>query len=118
MRNAFLGVLCAMACAACSALRPVETSTAAAQQQIASGQLLKPGDKVRLITADGKAHELTVTAIDADGTVEGKPESVRIADIVTVEKRELAVGKTTGLVLGIVIGLQVGEAVGDLFSWQ
>jgi len=109
MRNAFAMLLCAANVAACTTLAPVQLATDDAQQAIATGELLKPGNKVRLITTDGRAHDFAVVAIDtAEGTVEGEKESVRIADIVTVEKRKPSVGKTLGLVLGI-----VGQ-VGDL----
>ena len=84
------------------------------QQQIASGQPLRPGDKVKLVTTDGKVHEFASTANDAvEGTAKGPADSVRVDDIVTVEKREPALGKTIGLVLGIVGGLQLGAAIGD-----
>ncbi len=117
MKNTLMLLLCAVLGSACTTLRPVQLATDDAKQQITSGQLLKPGDKVRLITRDGKAHEFAITAIDAaEGTVKGHADSVRVADIVTVEKRAPALGKTLGLVLGIVGGLQIGAAIGDVVS--
>jgi len=117
MKNTLVWLLCAAIGSACTTLRPVQVATDEAQQALASGQLLKPGDKVRVITRDGKAHEFAITAIDtADGTVKGPADSVRVADIVTVEKREPALGKTLGLVLGIVGGLQLGAAAADIAS--
>ena len=115
MRNALVLLLCAATGSACTTLRPVGVSTDEAQRLIAAGELLKPGDKVRLFTADGKAHEFEITAIDAaDGTVKGATDSVRVAEIVTVANRELSVGKTLGLVFGIVGGLQLGAALGSI----
>jgi hypothetical protein len=115
MKNTLVLLLCAAIASACTTLRPVQVSTDRAKQAIASGQLLKPGDKVRLITTDGKVHEFAITAIDAaEGTVKGPADSVRVADLVTVAKREPALGKTLGLILGIVGGLQLGAAISDL----
>jgi len=115
MKNTLVLLLCAAIASACTTLRPVQLSTDNAQQQITSGELLKPGDKVRLITTDGKTHEFAITAIDvAEGTVKGPADSVRVADIVTVERREPALGKTLGLILGIVGGLQLGAAIGSI----
>ena len=112
----------ALVCAAlggsgCTTLRPSVMSTDEIHRQIDSGELLKPGDKVRLATKDGAVHEFQVTAIKADeGLVVGRNETVRIADIVGVGKRELAIGKTIGLVIGIVGGLQLGYALGSIGS--
>jgi hypothetical protein len=114
MKNTLVLLLCAVIGSACTTLHPVQLSTNNAQQQITSGQLLKPGDKVRLITTDGEVHDFAITAIDtADGTVKGAANSVRVADIVTVEKREPALGKTLGLTLGIVGALQLGAGIRD-----
>jgi hypothetical protein len=118
MKNAFAVFLCTANVAACTTLKPVQLPTNETHEQIANGELLNAGNKVRLITADGRAHDLTVVTIDAAaGTVKGENESVRIADIVTVEKRKPAVGKTLGLVLGIVGGLQLGAIVGEAASF-
>jgi hypothetical protein len=112
----------ALVCAAlgsygCTTLRPSVMSTDEIHRQIDSGELLKPGDKVRLTTKDGAVHDFQVTAIKTDeGLVVGRKESVRVADIVAVGKRELAIGKTIGLVLGVVGGLQLGHAAGNIGS--
>lgn len=62
--------------------------------------MVKPGDRVQLITADEAVHEFRVTAVDLDaGLIKGKDEAVRIADIVGVETRELSAGKTAAITL-------------------
>ena len=79
----------------CTTLRPSVLSADELRRQISLGELLKPGDDVRLTTMDGAVHEFAVMAVDTDaGLVVGSNESVRIADIVGAGKRELAVGKT------------------------
>src|SRR5258705_3313304 len=111
-------VVCAALCShGCTTLRPSVLSTDEIHRRIDSGELLKPGDKVRLTTKDGAVHDFQVTAIKTDeGLVVGQTESVRVADIVGVGKREIAVGKTIGLVIGIVGGLQLGYAIGSIGS--
>ncbi len=116
MKSLFLFALCcaALGSHACTTLRPSALSPDELHRQIESGELLKPGDEVRLTTMDGAVHEFAVRAVDTDaGLVVGSNESVRIADIVGAGKRERAIGKTVGLVIGIVGGLQLGAAIGS-----
>jgi hypothetical protein len=113
----FALVCAALGSCGCTTLRPSAMSTDEIHRQIDSGELLKPGDKVRLTTKDGAVHEFQVTAIKTDeGLVVGRNESVRIVDIVGLGKREFAIGKTVGLVIGIVGGLQLGSSVGSIGS--
>jgi predicted membrane GTPase involved in stress response len=114
---AFAAICAALCSHGCTTLRPSVLSTDEIHRQIVSGELLKPGDKVRLTTKDGAVHDFQVTEIKTDeGLVVGHTESVRVADIVGVGKREIAVGKTIGLVIGIVGGLQLGYAIGSIGS--
>jgi hypothetical protein len=70
---------------------------------ITQENLFEPGDRVKLVTADGSVHAFRVTQIDVDdGLVIGKEESVPIADIIAVETREVSVGKTAALSGGLV----------------
>jgi hypothetical protein len=88
---------------ACTTLRSTEASPADLQRMITQENLLKPGDRVKLVTADGSVHAFRVTQIDVDdGLVIGKEESVPIADIIAVETREVSVGKTAALTGGLV----------------
>jgi hypothetical protein len=115
----FALVYAALGSYGCTTLRPSVMSTDEIHRQIDSGELLKPGDRVRLATKDGAVHEFQITAIKTDeGVVVGRKESVRIADIVGVGKREFAIGKTVGLVIGIVGGLQLGHDIGSIGSWR
>lgn len=103
--------------AGCTSLHAVQMPKEDVQEQIASGQLLKPGDRVRLTTADGKVHDFAVTAVDAaDGTIKGARDSVRIAEVTTVAKRRVSVGKTLGLVFGVLIGVQVTHDVAEVVT--
>jgi len=86
---------------ACTSLRPIEAPREEVQRRILSEGLLEPGDRVRLVTADGMAHEFRVARVDVEaGVVSGGDETVRIADVTRLEKREVSALKT-GLLIGI-----------------
>ncbi len=92
--------------AGCPSLRPVETPPAELQRLIRDEDLIKPGDRVRLVTADGAVHELRVKQIDRDrDAVTGKDEAVPLADIIAVQTREIAVGRTAALAAGVYVGI-------------
>jgi hypothetical protein len=70
---------------------------------ITQENLIEPGDRVRLVTADDAVHKFRVTKVDVDaGLVVGSAEAVPIADIVAVETREVSVGKTAALTGGAI----------------
>jgi hypothetical protein len=73
-----------------------------------SGELLEPGDRVRLVTADEAVHTFRVTEVDRErGIVVGKDNEVPIANIVAVETRETSVGRTALLVGGVGYGIGI-----------
>jgi hypothetical protein len=76
-----------MAISGCTTMRPVDGSPAELQQYINSGELLEAGDRVRIVTADQKAHRFAITKIEA-GLIVGSNESVPIDQVVYVEKRQ------------------------------
>ena len=47
----------------CTHFKPVEMNSKTLQDKIRNGELIKEGDRVRVITKDGSSHILTVTAI-------------------------------------------------------
>ncbi len=92
----------ALASSACTTLKPKEATPEEVQRQLLSGELLQPGDRVRLVTTDETAYEFRVTEIDIEqGLVIGREERVPIVDVVAVETREVSVGKTALLVGGV-----------------
>ena len=91
---------------ACTTLQPIETPPEELHRQLAAGQLLEPGDRVRLVTKDEIVHKFRVSEIDVtNGLVVGHGKQVPIADIVAVETREVSVGKTALLVGGLGYGI-------------
>jgi hypothetical protein len=85
----------------CTTLHPVAGTSRELRQRIATGELLRSGDRVAIGTTDGREHAFTVKAVDP-GTIRGKHDSIPIDQVVFVHKREFSAGKTLCLVLGIV----------------
>jgi len=91
----------------CTTLQPVTENPASLQQRIASGELLKPGDDVDILTKDGRTHVFSVKSVNAS-TIDGQNESISIDQVVLVKKRKLNVGET---VLAVGLGVVVVAAV-------
>jgi len=79
--------------AGCTTLRPIEGTPAELQQRLNSGNLLKSGDRVSIVTADYKTHVFAVTAVSA-GFIEGRRQSVPVDQVVAVQKRQFSSAKT------------------------
>ncbi|MFT4788487.1 MAG: hypothetical protein ACI95X_001300 [Paraglaciecola sp.] len=98
MRNlVLLFLLCC--CQACMTITPVELSPDALHQRIATGEIIKPGDNIKIVTADGSHHEFRVTALTST-QVTGEEQTFEISDIIAVENRKVSWGKTALLVGG------------------
>ena len=104
IRIALLAAICLLT-VACNTMRPVLEPRDEFVEQIRSGALLKPGDRIRVVTDDGTREELRVAEIRADGTIVGERSEVRVSEIASLEKRERSWVKT-----GVLVGL-VGLAV-------
>lgn len=86
---------------ACSTLVPLELAPEALQQKITTQDLLQSGDRVKLVTADGKVHKLRVDRVDIDaGVIVGSNQNVVIADVIALETKEFSGGKTALLAAG------------------
>ena len=102
---AALVALVVLSNSACTTLRPTEALPEEIRSRILTGDLLAPGDKIRVITKDGRAHELRVAYVDPDRRiVAGADDAVSIDEIVALEKRELSFVKTGTLVGLVVLG--------------
>jgi hypothetical protein len=91
-----------ISCAGCTTLRPIEGTSTELQQRIDSGELLKAGDRVVIVTTDNKTHRFAVTGIAA-GLIEGKADSVPVDQVVSLERRQFSRAKTLALVCGVVL---------------
>jgi hypothetical protein len=96
----FITAALVLLCCACTTLRPTEASPEELQHRITHENLIEPGDRLRLATADGAVHKFRVTKIE-NGMVIGPNDSVPIQDIVAVETREFSIGKTAALAGGM-----------------
>ncbi len=95
-------LLGSLAGSACTSLSSKEATPEELRRQLLSGELLQPGERVRLVTTDETVYEFRIKEIDLDhGLVIGSDEQIPIADVVAVETREVSVGKTALLVGGV-----------------
>jgi hypothetical protein len=87
-------------------VKPVEAPPEELQRLITSENLLAPGDRVQLVTTDGARHEFRVTSVNVDeGFIRGDDEAVPIADVIALQTRKVAIGKTTALAAGLYVGI-------------
>jgi hypothetical protein len=85
----------------CTTLQPVSGNPATLQQRIGSGELLKRGDDVDILTKDGRTHVFSVKSVSAS-TIDGQHESISIDQIALIQRRKLNVGETA-LAVGLVV---------------
>lgn len=109
MRNLFV-LAALMICAGCTTLRPIAGTPTELREKIGSGQLLKAGDRVLIVTTDDKPHRFAVMSIDA-GIIQGKTDSVPIDQVASLQKRRFSGGKTIALVAGITVSAVLGVAI-------
>ena len=84
----------------CTSLQTIEAPPDRLHEQIRRENIVKVGDKVRIITEDQKEHQFVVTAIYED-EIRGEDVTIPIDSIVTLETREFSTGKTVLLGVGI-----------------
>jgi hypothetical protein len=63
--------------------------------------MLKHGDHVEVVTGNGQQLEFAVDSVD-DSSFQGGGHRVAFSDVRSISRKQIAVGKTTLLVLGIV----------------
>ena len=68
----------------CTTLRPIDGTPAELHRFINCGELLKPGDRVRIVTTDDKAHWIAITKVLA-GVIVGPNESVPVDQVMSLE---------------------------------
>jgi hypothetical protein len=98
--------------AGCTTLQPLAGNAESLRTELRSGEAVKPGDKVRVVTRDGLSRLLIVTALD-ENTLKGHPDGVETAgavvtlpidDIVFMEGKKISVGKTAAYTGGATVG--------------
>lgn len=88
--------------AGCTTLQPVNGTAADIQGRIASGQLLKAGDRVRVVTTSADTRDFTITDV-RDGVISGRDVTIPVAQVAEVQMREHSVTKTVLLVGGLIL---------------
>lgn len=97
----------------CTTLRPIAGQPEQIQEQILAGQLVVPGDRVRVTARDGSSQSFRVTEVGPNGELIGKDGHVAVGDIVALEKRRTSWVKT-GLLVGLLSwGLLGTRCTGD-----
>jgi hypothetical protein len=84
----------------CTSLQTIEAPPDKLHEQIRHENLLKVGDKVKIITEDQKDYQFVVTAINQD-EIRGEDVTIPIDSIAAVQTRVLSTGKTALLAGGI-----------------
>lgn len=84
----------------CTTLQPISQSRAQLQEQIASGNLLTRDDRIQVTLESGESFDLVVVRI-GDGMLQGRDRSVEIAEVVSIQRREVDSMKTAGLAVGV-----------------
>jgi len=85
--KSFTALALIIALTGCITMQAIDGSPTELQHFINSGELLKPGDRVRIVTADQKTHRFAITKVEA-GLIVGSNESVPVDQVMCVEKRQ------------------------------
>jgi|HubBroStandDraft_1064217.scaffolds.fasta_scaffold25298_1 hypothetical protein len=102
--------------AGCTTLRPIQGTSRELQERINSAELLKPGDRVLIVTTDDKNHAFKVTEVGS-GVIKGRATEIPVDQVASVKKREFSTGKTIALValslliVGGLVGFAASQAV-------
>jgi hypothetical protein len=92
----------------CTTLQPMANNAETLHEGLRGGEMIKPGDRVSVVTRDGLTRLLIVTELD-EYVLKGHPEgaemegvviAIPIDDIVYMDGEKFSVGKTTARTLG------------------
>lgn len=110
MRNPMtrcVALFAALSLAACTTLQPVAGGPAAWRSSV------EPGDTVKIATTDGRTLEFEVREV-TDAGLRGADQAVSFTAISSLQKKDLSVWRTVGLVVGI---LAAGALAGGSDSY-
>jgi hypothetical protein len=92
--------------AGCTSLQPVSFEPEVLRREIAAGNIVRRGDRVRVTTTAGETREFKVDLVTGDALV-GKDIQVPISDIASIETREYSPGRTGAFVGGATVAYAV-----------
>ncbi len=84
----------------CSTMKSAATQPVELQQKIRSGGVVAVGDRVAIVTSDGREYRFVVTDID-NTHIGGKGVQIPIDTIEGLRVREFSAGRTVALATGI-----------------
>ena len=117
VRAAVLGLIGAALLCGCVSVQKFDVPPQTLRDQIRSGELAQPGDRVSIVTATTGERVFVVTEVDQD-VIRGEGVEIPIDDVVGVTKLSLDVPKTALAVGGTYVGfyaliyIAVGIALG------
>lgn len=118
-RAAAWGLIGGLMLAGCMTTTTVTESPEVLRQEIRGGELVKPGDRVSVVTTRTGEHVFTVAEVDADA-IRGGGIEVPIDDVVALQKHKVDVVKTAAAAGGVYLGagalfaLAFMAALGDI----
>jgi len=84
-----------------------------------SAPAVKVGDEVRIVLRDGTIAGLIVAEVAADALVGTRGQRYPVGEIVQMERRQVAPGRTAGLLAGVVAGTLAAFTLLMLaFGWE
>jgi hypothetical protein len=106
-----LATVCALVCAA-GCTTPASLSGSDPNHLLATVQI---GDKVRAITRDNQIQEFKISAIAVGGVLRGVTPAgaaieIPVADVMELEYRKFAPGRTAALAAGLAFGIGILSA--------
>ena len=97
----------------CMTVEKVHQPPATLQENIRSGELARPGDRIAVVTASQGERIMVVTEVDQD-SIRGDGVEVSIDEVVALERRKVSAGNTALAALGVVY-VMIPLAIGGVF---
>jgi hypothetical protein len=101
LRRAVVLIAC-ISLVGCTSMHRVEAEPVQIRQLLRDGQLVKPGDHVRVRAADGTRHRLHVASIDQEA-LHSKTRNIAIEQVTELEIERFSIAKTVLLAAGLVV---------------
>lgn len=105
-RRGYLLLAAVLMLGGCTSFKTVDLPADTLPGEIVAGNVVKPGDRVRVTRRGAEPVSFRVTEV-RDGLLLGKGVSVPIDEIETLESREYSTGKTVALAGGVSAGAVV-----------
>lgn len=98
--------------AGCTTFKPIEMSSFQPERHLDLEKVIKPGDRVCIVTKDGEKNEFRVTAVTND-SIEGKNVEIPLMNIASTEKAETKVAEPVLIIVSGILLVVLGVAASD-----